>query len=50
MRLGGLYYCGPGVPQDYAEAYFWLDLAAAGKQDASDSKRLRSIETKPRLT
>jgi TPR repeat protein len=29
-----LYYEGNGVPQDYAEAYFWLDLAAVGKLDA----------------
>jgi hypothetical protein len=24
------------VPEDFAEAYFWFDLAAAGKLDASD--------------
>jgi hypothetical protein len=24
------YALGHGVPQDFAEAYFWLDLAAAG--------------------
>ncbi len=36
--LGGLYLDGQGVPQDYAESYFWYDLAAAGEQDASDSK------------
>ena len=29
--LGLLYDIGRGVPQDYVEAYFWLDLAAAGK-------------------
>jgi hypothetical protein len=38
--LGGLYYGGRGVPRDYAEAYFWYDLAAAGEQDASDSKQV----------
>ena len=29
-HLGDLYNKGRSVPQDYAEAYFWLDLAAAG--------------------
>jgi TPR repeat protein len=38
--LGGLYLDGQGVPRDYAEAYFWYDLAAAGEQDASDSKQV----------
>jgi TPR repeat protein len=28
------------MPRDYAEAYFWYDLAAAGEQDASDSKQV----------
>jgi len=28
------------VPRDYAEAYFWYDLAAGGEQDASDSKQV----------
>ena len=35
MELGSLYNDGQGVPQDYAEAYFWYDLAAAGKPHAS---------------
>lgn len=26
------------MPQDYAQAYFWLDLAAAGELDASIAK------------
>ena len=30
FHLGRLYDKGRSVPQDYAEAYFWLDLAAAG--------------------
>lgn len=29
--MGTLYSMGQGVEQDYAEAYFWLDLAAAVK-------------------
>jgi hypothetical protein len=38
--LGGLYLDGQGVPRSYAEAYFWYDLATAGKQHASDSKQV----------
>jgi TPR repeat protein len=30
-QLGLLYEEGNGVPQSHANAYFWLDLAAAGK-------------------
>jgi hypothetical protein len=37
-NLGLLYDDGNGVPQDYTEAYFWFDLAAAGEQNSSDSK------------
>lgn len=29
--LGTLYFMGQGVTQNYLEAYFWLDLAAAAK-------------------
>lgn len=29
--LGAAYMVGNGVPRDYSEAYFWLDLAAMGK-------------------
>jgi TPR repeat protein len=29
--MGTLYSMGQGVPQNYAEAYYWLDLAAAVK-------------------
>ena len=36
--LGHLYTKGIGVPQDYAEAYFWYDIAAAGKPDAKDAE------------
>jgi len=34
-NLGVLYYKGHGVPQDFAKAYFWFDLATAAEQDAS---------------
>ena len=27
--LGGMYYVGDGVPEDYVQAYAWLSLAAA---------------------
>ncbi len=40
LSLGYLYDDGQGVPQDYAEAYFWYDLAAAGAQDASASNQV----------
>jgi hypothetical protein len=33
--LGVSYYLGQGVPQDYGEAYFWLDLSATGKLEKS---------------
>jgi hypothetical protein len=29
FNLGEMYQMGVGVPQDYGEAYFWLDIAAA---------------------
>ena len=38
LRLGLLYAQGHGVPQDYAEAYFWFDLAAAGKLDKANAE------------
>jgi hypothetical protein len=31
--LGQLYADGKGVPQDYAEAYFWMNLAASREDD-----------------
>jgi TPR repeat protein len=34
-----LYDKGHGVPQDYAEAYLWFDLAAAGKLSARLAER-----------
>ena len=38
FSLGYLYDKGQGVPQDYAEAYFWSDVAAAGNQDATGAE------------
>jgi hypothetical protein len=34
------------VPQDYAEAYFWLDLVAAGKLDAPDTEKAADLRDK----
>ena len=39
FRLGQLFHEGNGVIKDYAEAYKWLNLAAA--QGVSDAGRLR---------
>jgi hypothetical protein len=41
--LGSWYYYGKGVPQDYAEAYFWYDLAAAseGGETAERTRKIR---------
>jgi hypothetical protein len=36
--LGNLYTAGTEVPQDYVEAYFWLDLAASGRPDTISQK------------
>jgi TPR repeat protein len=44
--LGLSYYLGLGVPQDYAEAYFLLDLAIAGKLDASNTERASKFRVK----
>jgi TPR repeat protein len=41
LGLGLAYDYGHGVPQDYAEAYFWLDIAAAANLD---SARQRGID------
>jgi len=37
-RIGVQYLVGLGTPQDFAEAYFWLDLAAVGEPYAADAK------------
>ena len=41
---------GHGKPQDDVEVYFYLDMAIADEHDATWRNRLRSIETRPRLT
>lgn len=37
-NLGGLYEYGQGVPQDYAEAYFWFSLASARQPHYSENR------------
>jgi TPR repeat protein len=37
--LGVMYQTGDGVPQDYVQAYAWLDLAA--RQDLEQARRSR---------
>jgi TPR repeat protein len=44
--LGLSYYLGLGVPQDYAEAYFLLDLAIAGKLNASNTEHAAKFRVK----
>ena len=44
--LGLSYYLGLGVPQDYAEAYFLLDLAIAGKLNASNTEQAAKFRVK----
>jgi hypothetical protein len=38
--VGLMYSEGNGAPQDYAEAYFWLDLAASGNVDSNAREML----------
>ena len=40
-NLGSSYYIGQGVPQDYAQAYFWLALAAPGRIEGRKQDELR---------
>jgi TPR repeat protein len=35
FTIGTMYEEGNGIPQDYAEAYFWLDIAASGNSDST---------------
>jgi len=44
--LGLSYYLSLGVPQDYAEAYFLLDLAIAGKLNASNTEQAAKFRVK----
>jgi hypothetical protein len=38
-----MYANGEGVPQDYSEAYFWLNLAAALTSDDPEPARYREV-------
>ena len=42
-NLGVMYQSGRGVPQDFAEAYFWLDLALAGNLESDRRKAVEPI-------
>ena len=44
--LGLSYYLDLGVPQDFAQAYFWLDLAIAGKLNASNTEQAAKFQVK----
>ena len=49
FNLGSLYQNGHGVQQDYSEAYFWLDLAAAlskGKNQEQFAKTRDEVAAK----
>lgn len=48
--LGRLYDKGRGVPQDFAEAYFWLDLAAAGRPPLAELAAKHRDEAASHLT
>ena len=37
-KLGVLYFTGDGVPQDFAESYFWRDIAAPGMLGNANQK------------
>jgi hypothetical protein len=38
--IGTMYTEGNGIPQDYTEAYFWLDIAASSNDDSKSRERL----------
>lgn len=50
MGLGLLYLDGQGVPQDYAQAYFWLTLAAAQSVDGATTYRDEADDNLPQET
>ena len=43
-HLGLLYEEGSGVPQSHADAYFWLDIAAAGAKGTDQDGAAKSRE------
>ena len=48
--LGIMYHDGDGVPQDYAEAYYWLDLGTAGKSSHTEQAAKFRDESASHLT
>ncbi len=43
-KLDMCYYLGEGVAQDYAKAYFWLDLAAAAKIEGVEQENIKAFQ------
>ena len=43
LNLGMAYDTGTGVPQNYAEAYFWLDIAAAAGETEAEGVKQQDI-------
>jgi TPR repeat protein len=39
VNLGVHYALGQGVPQDYAEAYFWISVSLAGNLGEGEKKQ-----------
>jgi uncharacterized protein len=50
-RLGVMYLAGVGVPQDYVQAYMWLDLSAARgmKRAVEERDQLVQSMTAPQI-
>lgn len=44
FNLGMNYYRGEGAAQDYAKAYFWLDLAAAAKIEGAKQENTETFQ------
>src|SRR5262249_33661472 len=45
-NLGSMYYSGQGVPQNYVQAYMWLDLAASrssAREDRDEAVSNRNV-------
>jgi TPR repeat protein len=48
INLGNMYYKGEGVPEDYARAYAWWNLAAAqGHKPAAEKKEILRKQMTP---
>ena len=45
-NLASMYYYGQGVPQNYVQAYKWLNLAAAGNTVAATEYRGKALKNR----